>query len=191
MFAQSTCSSKIPATLSQRVADVCGHGFRARLEYNGFCCTPERITLSTLKHKKVTRNTCFCVLANGEITVNPWFSSSDEYGTKRLPVHDCRKLKSLLGELYMALQNIYDKLELPELYIWGGNSISNPLFSVEIDPPFCCETTTSNFPTLDKHVTAFSLLLVNSDQQCVTIQTKLQSLFKREFIEIITAFVRS
>ena len=49
VFAHPTCSLKIPSASSQKVANISGHGYRARLEYFGLCCTLERITVFTLK----------------------------------------------------------------------------------------------------------------------------------------------
>ena len=50
VFAHPTCSLKIPLCLFAKSSRF-GHGYRARLEYYGFCCILERITLSALKDK--------------------------------------------------------------------------------------------------------------------------------------------
>ena len=51
MFAHPTCCLKIPPDSLQRVAESAGHRYRTRLEYYGFCCALERITLSALEDK--------------------------------------------------------------------------------------------------------------------------------------------
>ena len=54
VFSHPTCSLKFPYASSQRVTNSGKHGYRARLEYYGFCCTLQRKTLSALKDKAMT-----------------------------------------------------------------------------------------------------------------------------------------